>query len=147
VNVQAAARKAEELTRHNSRWVHCAHLFALLTHFYARAILNLCMPYTAWDEITSAVQAAVRKNIENGPDSEYLITEKEIESQLFTTVGGSPPLDILIRTSGVNRLSDFLLWQCCENTQLQFTSTYWPDFGLWDFVPIIFDYQRKVWSE
>lgn len=36
--------------------------------------------------------------------------------------------------------------QCCENTQIQFSSTYWPDFGLWDFVPIILDYQRKVWS-
>ncbi len=81
----------------------------------------------------------------------------------MTTVAGSPPLDILIHTSGVKRLSDFLLWQvsaapqpfhtrshhlqCCENTQLQFTATFWPDFGLWDFLPVILDYQRKVWAQ
>jgi hypothetical protein len=76
---------------------------------------------------------------------------------------GSPPLDILVRTSGVKRLSDFMLWQarsllfiyhawliknlqCCEDTQLHLASAYWPEFGLWDFVPIILDYQRKVWA-
>ena len=37
--------------------------------------------------------------------------------------------------------------QCSEDTQLQFSSTYWPEFGMWDFVPIILDYQRKVWSK
>ena len=85
----------------------------------------------------------------------------------MTSLAGSPPLDILIRTSGVKRLSDYLLWQvrslplcfgtkrlmlmfpsqCSEGTQLQFSSTYWPEFGLWDFVPIILDYQRKVWAK
>jgi undecaprenyl diphosphate synthase len=39
------------------------------------------------------------------------ISEHDINSQLMTTLRGSPPLDILIRTSGVKRLSDFLLWQ------------------------------------
>ena len=36
--------------------------------------------------------------------------------------------------------------QCCEDTQLQFSPTYWPDFGLWDFVPIVLDYQRRAWA-
>jgi ditrans,polycis-polyprenyl diphosphate synthase len=92
------------------------------------------------------------------------ITEHDIDAQLMTSQGGSPPLDILVRTSGVNRLSDFLLWQvcffstihppasltslqCCENTQLHFSSTYWPEFGLLDFVPIILDFQKKVWRK
>lgn len=39
------------------------------------------------------------------------ITEKTIEDNLFTSLGGSPPVDILVRTSGAKRLSDFLLWQ------------------------------------
>lgn len=39
------------------------------------------------------------------------ITEHDIDAELMTTKGGSPPVDILIRTSGVKRLSDFLLWQ------------------------------------
>ncbi|KAF9460643.1 Decaprenyl diphosphate synthase-like protein [Collybia nuda] len=128
--VQQAVRKAEGLTRHNNR-----------------AILNLCMPYTSRDEMTTAVQNCVRNAIAEGPDIEPHITEEDIEAELMTTKGGSPPLDILVRTSGVKRLSDFLLWQCCENTQLQFSSTYWPDFGLFDFIPIILDYQLKVWNQ
>lgn len=83
----------------------------------------------------------------------------------MTSLSGSPPLDILIRTSGVKRLSDYMMWQvsslrahlpthtltnpllqCSEDTQLQFSNTYWPEFGMFDFVPIILDYQRRVWA-
>ncbi|EDR06526.1 uncharacterized protein LACBIDRAFT_300013 [Laccaria bicolor S238N-H82] len=60
----------------------------------------------------------------------------------MTSLGCSPPLDILVRTSGVKRLSDFILCQCCEDTQIQISSTFWPD--LLDFVPIILDFQRKA---
>lgn len=142
-----------------------------------RAILNLCIAYTSQDEIASAVQACVRNAIENDTYVQVIspchrsstfifsdVTEHDIEKELMTSRGGSPPLDILIRTSGVKRLSDFMLWQvgpiktissfpvdhrplqCCENTQIQFTSGYWPDFGLFDFIPIILNYQRKVWN-
>jgi ditrans,polycis-polyprenyl diphosphate synthase len=91
------------------------------------------------------------------------ITEKDIEDRLLTAKVKTPPLDILIRTSGVKRLSDYLLWQvssaftpghlhaltiskCTEKTQIHFIDTYWPDIGLFDLLPIILDYQRKVWS-
>ncbi|PCH37650.1 Di-trans-poly-cis-decaprenylcistransferase [Wolfiporia cocos MD-104 SS10] len=125
--VRAAINKAESMTRHNDR-----------------AILNLCMPYAARDDMATAVEAVVQDALENDPDHE--ITEADIEAHLMTTIAGSPPLDVLVRTSGARRLSDYLLWQCCEDTQLQFSKTYWPDFGLWDLIPIILDYQRKVWS-
>ncbi|KAH9484596.1 Dehydrodolichyl diphosphate synthase complex subunit SPAC4D7.04c [Psilocybe cubensis] len=127
-SVQQAARKAEDMTRHNKR-----------------AIFNLCMPYTSRDEMTTAVESCVRDSILAG-SKEIIITEQDIDRQMMTSLGDSPPLDILIRTSGVKRLSDYLLWQCCEDTQLQFSSVYWPDFGLFDFIPIILDFQRKVWS-
>ncbi|TFK73809.1 Di-trans-poly-cis-decaprenylcistransferase [Pluteus cervinus] len=120
-SLQKVIQQAEEMTRHNNR-----------------AILNLCMPYTSRDEITTAVETTVRQAD---------ITEKTVEDNLMTSLAGSPPLDILIRTSGVRRLSDFLLWQCCEDTQLHFIPTYWPDFGMLDFVPILLDYQRKVWMK
>ncbi|PPR01663.1 hypothetical protein CVT26_013104 [Gymnopilus dilepis] len=126
--VQKVARQAEDMTRHNKR-----------------AILNLHMSYTSRDEIATAVSSCVREALRDDL-ADPRITEKDIDSQLMTSLGGSPPLDILIRPSGVKRLSDYMLWQCSEDTQIQFCPTYWPDFGLFDFIPIILDYQRKIWN-
>ncbi|KAJ3718132.1 putative undecaprenyl diphosphate synthase-domain-containing protein [Lentinula guzmanii] len=133
-SVQAAVCKAEDLTKGNNR-----------------SILNVCMPYSSRDEMTTAVEDCIREAL--AKDVDYFtaddpiegITEDTIDSHLMSVKRGSPPLDILIRTSGVKRLSDFMLWQCCENTQLHFSNTYWPDFGLFDFVPIIFEWQKSVW--
>ncbi|KAK7024003.1 alkyl transferase [Favolaschia claudopus] len=112
-----------------------------------RAILNICMSYSAQDEITSAVDSAIRLSLEKSDPNRCEITEDDIDAQLYTSLVGSPPLDILIRTSGVKRLSDYLLWQCCENTQIHFSKAYWPDYGFWDLLPVILDYQRKIWSQ
>ncbi|KAJ3576233.1 hypothetical protein NP233_g557 [Leucocoprinus birnbaumii] len=128
-NVQRAVRKAEKMTRHNHK-----------------AILNLYMPYTSRDEITSSIEDCVRDGLEYHIDPDTFFTKQEVEKHLMSTMRGTPPLDVLVRTSGVKRLSDFMLWQCCENTQIQFSPKYWPDFGLWDFIPIILDYQRKIYS-
>jgi ditrans,polycis-polyprenyl diphosphate synthase len=70
-------------------------------------MLNLCMPYASRDEITTAVESAVNESLETGNE----ITEDDIERHLATSLVNTPPLDILIRTSGVKRLSDYLLWQ------------------------------------
>ncbi|KAF8967263.1 Decaprenyl diphosphate synthase-like protein [Flammula alnicola] len=128
-SVQKAVQKAENMTRHNNR-----------------AILNLCMPYASRDEMALAVESCIQDSVTKKCDNSYIL-EDHIDSQLLTSLGGSPPLDVLVRTSGVKRLSDFMLWQCSEDTQLQFSSTYWPDFGLLDFIPIILDYQQMVWSK
>ncbi|CAM6119294.1 unnamed protein product [Calypogeia fissa] len=69
-----------------------------------------------------------------------LITVKEIESHLYTA--GCPPPDILIRTSGETRLSNFMLWQCCSYSRLAFCRVLWPDFSLRHLAWIILDYQR-----
>ncbi|KAJ7494516.1 Decaprenyl diphosphate synthase-like protein [Mycena galericulata] len=110
------------------------------------AILNICMSYSSQDEIATAVQSAVRNSLEKSNPEDHEITEEDISAQLMTTLVGSPPLEVLVRTSGVKRLSDFLLWQCSENTQIHFCKAYWPEFGLLDFVPILLDYQRKIWG-
>ncbi|KAG6847284.1 hypothetical protein H0H93_009082, partial [Arthromyces matolae] len=60
--------------------------------------------------MTLAVQSAVRKALTN-PDEPLTITEHDIANQLLTSLRGSPPLEVLVRTSGVKRLSDCLLWQ------------------------------------
>ncbi|KAF4616892.1 hypothetical protein D9613_008586 [Agrocybe pediades] len=126
-SLQKAVKKAEDMTRQNNN-----------------AIFNLCMPYTSRHEMTKAVETSIQKSISSGKEE---ITEEDIYSQLMTSLGGSPPLDILIRTSGVKRLSDYMLWQSCQDTQLQFSTTYWPKFGLLDLIPVILDYQRKIWAQ
>jgi ditrans,polycis-polyprenyl diphosphate synthase len=53
----------------------------------------------------------------------------------------APPLDLLIRTSGVERLSDFMLWQAHENTSIVFLKCLWPEFDLWQFLPVLVEWQ------
>ncbi|KAL4248480.1 Alkyl transferase [Abortiporus biennis] len=126
LSVQTVVKKAEDLTKNNDK-----------------AVLNLCMPYGSQDEMVTSVQTSVREALTlNDPD--FVITEEDIDRNLMMSLVNSPPLDILIRTSGVKRLSDYLLWECSENTQIQFLSCYWPDIGLWDLIPIILEYQRKA---
>ncbi|KAF7323262.1 Alkyl transferase [Mycena chlorophos] len=133
--VQEAIRHVEGVTRKNDR---CA-----LT-----AILNIHMSYSAQDEIATAVESTIQMALEDAESaSDICITEKDIDAQLFTSLAASPPLEILVRTSGVKRLSDYMLWQCNENTQIHFVNAYWPDFSLWDFVPILLSYQRKAWGK
>lgn len=126
--VQAALAKAREMTTDNER-----------------TVLNLCVAYSSRDEVATAVDETIRVALLEGRTE--LITERDIEDRLMTTKVNSPPLDILIRTSGVKRLSDFLLWQCTDDTQIHFIDNLWPAISLFDVLPIILQYQRKIWSQ
>ena len=72
------------------------------------------------------------------PDPET-ITAETLNEHMLTA--GAPPLDLLIRTSGVERLSDFMLWQCHENTSIVFLKCLWPEFDLWQFLPVLVEWQ------
>ena len=74
------------------------------------------------------------------PDVES-ITPDSITDHLYTA--GLPPLDLLVRTSGVERLSDFMLWQNHEDTEIVFLKCLWPDFDLWTFLPVLVEWQWK----
>ena len=74
------------------------------------------------------------------PDPET-ITADTIGDHIFTA--GDPPLDLLIRTSGVKRLSDFMLWQCHEDTEVVFLNCLWPEFDLWQFLPVLLEWQWR----
>jgi ditrans,polycis-polyprenyl diphosphate synthase len=80
------------------------------------------------------------------PDPEN-ITADTLTSNMFTA--DNPPLDLLVRTSGVERLSDFMLWQCHENTSVVFLECLWPEFDLWHFLPVLVEWQwqRKKLEE
>lgn len=72
------------------------------------------------------------------PEAE-LIDATILDRHMYTA--GSPPLDLLVRTSGVERLSDFMLWQCHEHTSIVFTKCLWPELDLWNFLPILVEWQ------
>ena len=74
------------------------------------------------------------------PDPET-ITSSTLTSHMYTA--SLPPLDLLIRTSGVDRLSDFMLWQCHENTEIVFLKCLWPEFDLWQFLPVLVEWQWR----
>ena len=72
------------------------------------------------------------------PDPES-ITSDTLNSKMYTA--NDPPLDLLVRTSGVERLSDFMLWQAHEHTTIVFVECLWPAFDLWKFLPVLVEWQ------
>lgn len=74
------------------------------------------------------------------------ITEDSINKHMYTS--NDPPLDLFVRTSGVERLSDFMLWQCHQDTQIFFLDCLWPEFDLQHFIKVLLEWQwRKKASE
>merc|ERR1719234_1143738 len=77
--------------------------------------------------------------VKTGQLKEAEVTVDKLEANLYRAP--SPPVDLMIRTSGEKRLSDFLLWQE-DNAVIHFTSVLWPEFSLWHLLAAIFYYQR-----
>jgi undecaprenyl diphosphate synthase len=97
--------------------------------------LNICFSYGGRDDILGAV----RKLIDEGVQAEE-VTEEVISSHLSSA--GTPDPDLVIRTAGEQRISNFLLWQCAY-AELYFTDTYWPDFGREDIDIALAEYGRR----
>jgi undecaprenyl diphosphate synthase len=101
--------------------------------------LNLALNYGGRTEIVDAVRAIAR-DIQEGKISNRQITEKLFAEYLYTA--DLPDPDLLIRTSGEMRLSNFLIWQT-SYTEIYITDTLWPDFGRADFLAALKDYIRR----
>jgi undecaprenyl diphosphate synthase len=97
-----------------------------------RMTLVIALNYGAQDEIVRAVRKLVSDDV---PVSEEAIAERLDTSDL-------PPLDLLIRTSGERRLSNFLLWQAAY-AELLFVDTLWPDFGADELREALADFSRR----
>jgi undecaprenyl diphosphate synthase len=102
-------------------------------------ILTVALNYGGRAEIMDACRAAVRRLIAEGnpPDE---ITEERIADELYTRK--LPDLDLLVRTSGELRISNFLLWQAAYS-EIYVTETLWPDFRRLHLLEAIVDYQRR----
>ena len=101
--------------------------------------LNLALNYSGREEIIEAVRTLSRLVKENGLQPNQ-INEQLFSQHLYTK--SLPDPDLLIRTSGEMRLSNFLLWQT-SYTELYITEVLWPDFNEEDFFRAIQDYQSR----
>ncbi len=102
-------------------------------------LLNLALSYGGREEVTRAVKAIAQK-VKAGTLDLNDISEETVSGHLYTA--DIPDPDIVIRTSGEKRLSNFLLWQA-GYAELFFTDTLWPDFTDQTFMDIIRDYQKR----
>ncbi|MBR6621776.1 MAG: isoprenyl transferase [Bacteroides sp.] len=101
--------------------------------------LVLALSYSSKWEITNAVKKISAK-VKEGELTIDDITDEEIEKHLCTEFMPAP--DLLIRTGGEVRLSNYLLWQCAYS-ELYFCDTFWPDFKEEEFCKAIYDFQKR----
>jgi undecaprenyl diphosphate synthase len=104
-----------------------------------RMVLTLALSYGSQEEIISAVKAIALK-VKNNIISTDDIDETIINQHLYTQ--NLPEVDLLIRTSGEQRISNFLLWQIAY-AELYFTPVLWPDFKEEDLFAAIVSYQKR----
>ena len=102
-------------------------------------ILSVALNYGGRAEITEAAKRAARFLLENG-DSIEALREADIEENLYTR--GLPEVDLLIRTSGEFRISNFLLWQLAYS-EIYVTPTLFPDFRRCDIFEAIIEFQKR----
>ncbi len=102
--------------------------------------VNLAINYGGRAELVDAVNAIVEQARREGRLEDLRVDEEAISRRLYT--GRQPDPDLLIRTSGEMRISNFLLWQIAY-AELYVTDTYWPDFRRIHLLHAILDYQRR----
>jgi tritrans,polycis-undecaprenyl-diphosphate synthase [geranylgeranyl-diphosphate specific] len=121
--VQLAIAQAEEETRD-----------------YSDHILNVAIGYSGRAELVDAVQA-IGEKIQSGSLNPSNVNEELIEKHLYTN--GIPDPDLIIRTSGEERLSGFLLWQSAYS-ELYFAQMYWPAVRRIDIWRALRSYERRA---
>jgi undecaprenyl diphosphate synthase len=102
--------------------------------------VNLAINYGGRTEIVDAVNAWIEEAAAKGTLASLRIDEAALAERLYTR--GLPDPDLLIRTSGEMRISNFLLWQIAY-AELYVTDTLWPDFSRADLLRAILDFQRR----
>jgi ditrans,polycis-polyprenyl diphosphate synthase len=135
-DVQQYIRRVVERTRHNTN-----------------AVLNFCVGYTAREEIATAMRRTVAdctlavdgssnsSNASTGLCSDSISVDS-LSENMYTA--GCPPLDMIVRTSGERRLSDFLLWQCIrDNTEIVTVQCLWPEFRFIQLFWVFLGWQRR----
>jgi undecaprenyl diphosphate synthase len=102
-------------------------------------VLTLALSYGGRQEVTDAVRKMIQR-VEAGEIRSSDITETLLSEHLYTAAMPDP--DLLIRTSGECRISNFLLWQIAY-AEIYMTPTYWPDFRKEEYVEALIEYQKR----
>ncbi len=103
-------------------------------------VMTLALNYGARTELVDAFQSIVKKAISNGGLGHLKIDEETISEHLYTHRNPDP--DLVVRTSGEMRLSNFLLWQLAY-AEIYVTQKLWPDFGGVDLLEAIAEFQKR----
>ena len=122
-DLQKEIRSVEEKTKNNTGLV-----------------LNIAFNYGGRDEIVTAVKTITQKVLDGKLKIDD-ITENEVSNSLYTA--GQPDPDLLIRTSGEERISNFLPWQI-SYSEFVFTDKYWPEYSNSDLLESIQIYQKRT---
>ncbi|KAK6116512.1 hypothetical protein DH2020_049750 [Rehmannia glutinosa] len=129
--VKLAAKKAMNATANNSK-----------------AVLSICIAYTSTDEIVHAVEETCNKkrdefrvlDTSGAGYGSIDVAVADVEKHMYMSVAPDP--DIIIRTSGETRLSNFLLWQSASSI-LYSPGVLWPEIGFRHLVRVVWDFQRN----
>ena len=102
-------------------------------------VLTLALNYGAKEEITNAVKVIADK-VKNSIISPEKVDQSTINEHLYSRF--LPPVDLLIRTSGEERISNFLLWHIAY-AELYFTKTLWPDFSKENLLEALINFNKR----
>jgi len=108
------------------------------TESFTGTTCALAINYGGRDEITRSINRIIENKIKSN-DSQIKISEEEITNSLD---GHIPDVDLMIRTGGEERLSNFLLWQCAY-AEFIFSDTLWPDYNEEEFFEDIYKFQQR----
>lgn len=121
---------------HPAVWPPLRSLLRRASEELQRALDSLAAPQAGGAGSSDAPSNRSGSGCSGGPP----LTAAALDGALYTR--GCPPVELLVRTSGETRLSDFLLWQC-RHALLVFTAVLWPEFGFLDLVAAVQEYQRQ----
>ena len=124
-----------DISRLNKNLIKIVHNAEEKTKNNTGVNLNIAFNYGARDEIVNAVKSIINEGI--NPEN---ITEQTISQHLYTK--NIPDPDLLIRTGGEKRISNYLLWQLAYS-EIYVTNTYWPEFGRTELMNAIIEFEKR----
>lgn len=113
-------------------------------NFQSNKCLNICLAYTSRDDIMNSIKKNIMNFKQNQIKSLDEITETVLQNNMYFG-SETPELNILVRTSGKTRLSDFMLWQCTNNCYIAFVKKLWPDFKFLTFWYVIICWKYLIY--